>query len=432
MMKSLDISVQRLIFIGTVALLVLIVGLGGWAVMTEISGALVAPGQIVVDSNVKKVQHLSGGVVGEINVVEGELVKKGDILLRLDDTKLRASIGIVRNTLDEMAARSARLESERDGGSKVTFPSKLLARHSDPRVAEILLGEKRLFKLRLAAREGQKKQLFNRLDQIDSQIEGFGAQQKAKTAEIVLIHRELDGMQELWEKKLVPLIRVNSLEREATRLEGEQGQLVASIAEARDKIAEIHQQMIQIDQNLASEVANQLREIGAKRNEYIERKVAGEDELRRVNIRAPQDGFVHELSAHTIGGVVSPGEPIMLIVPINDALTVEVRVLPQDIDRLSIGQLASLHFTSFDAKTTPQIEGHVVRISPNTSTDERSGNIYYTARIAMSPDQIARLGDVQLVPGMVVESFIKTGDRTVASYLVKPLMDQVSRAFREG
>jgi HlyD family secretion protein len=221
------------------------------------------------------------------------------------------------------------------------------------------------------------------------------------------------------------------LEREATRLDGEQAQLMAAVAQAKGKIAEIELKIIQIDQDLSSEVAKELRETDAKIGEFVERKISAEDQLQRVDIRAPQDGTVFQLSVHTVGGVIGPGETIMLIVPDSDSLTVEAKVNPQDIEKVQLNQKTVLRFSAFNAATTPQIDGYVSRISADISSDQRTGQTYYTIRISIPPDELSRLGEVKLVPGMPVECFIQTGERTAISYLLKPLRDQMMRTFRE-
>jgi HlyD family secretion protein len=294
-----------------------------------------------------------------------------------------------------------------------------------------MIGERKLFELRRSARIGQKAQLRQRVAQLEDEIGGLNAQQKAKTAEIALIERELTGVRELWRKKLVQLTRLTALEREATRLDGERAQLMAAMAQAKGKVAETELQILQIDQELSSEVAKEMREIDARIGEFVERKVTAEDQLKRIEIRAPQDGVVHQLTVHTVGGVISSGDPIMLIVPETDSLIVEAKVNPQDIDQLQLGQVALLRFSTFNQRTTPEVYGAVTRISADISTDPRTGLSYYTVRIAMTHEQIAKLGDVKLLPGMPVEAFMQTGDRTVISYLVKPLRDQIVRAFRE-
>jgi membrane fusion protein, type I secretion system len=385
----------------------------------------------VVDSNVKKVQHLTGGIVGELLVRDGQRVRAGEIVLRLDETITRVNLAIVIKGLDEMTARQARLASERDQAEQVVLPDTLLARMSEPGVAAAIQSERKLFELRRSARLGQKSQLRERIAQLDEEIRGYMALQEAKAEEIELIHRELEGVRALWNKNLVQINRLISLEREAARLKGERAQSIAATAQSRGKIGEIELQIIQIDQDLSSEVARELREVEGKIGEFVERKVAAEDQLKRVEIRAPQDGVVHQLAVHTVGGVVPPGEAIMLVVPEADALSVEAKIWPQDIDQLHVGQPAGLRFSAFNQRTTPEINGVITRISADVSRDEKSGLSYYTARIGIDPKEIGRLGGVRLVPGMPVETFMKTYDRTVLSYFVKPLEDQILRAFRE-
>jgi HlyD family secretion protein len=425
------ISIRRHLLGGVVIALVLTVGVGGWATTTKLSGAVIAPGSVVVDSNVKKVQHLTGGIVGELLVRDGQRVRAGEIVLRLDETITRVNLAIVIKGLDEMTARQARLASERDQAEQVVFPDTLLARANEPNVAAAIQSERKLFELRRSARLGQKSQLRERIAQLDEEIRGYTALQEAKAEEIELIHRELEGVRALWNKNLVQINRLISLEREAARLKGERAQSVAAIAQSRGKIGEIELQIIQIDQDLSSEVARELREVEGKIGEFVERKVAAEDQLKRIDIRAPQDGVVHQLAVHTVGGVVPPGEAIMLVVPEADALSVEAKIWPQDIDQLHVGQPAGLRFSAFNQRTTPEINGVITRISADVSRDEKSGLSYYTARIGIDPEEIGRLGGVRLVPGMPVETFMKTYDRTVLSYFIKPLEDQVMRAFRE-
>jgi HlyD family secretion protein len=424
-------SMRRHLVAAIVVVSVLVVGVGGWAATAVISGAVVASGSVVVDSNVKKVQHPTGGIVGELRVRDGDRVHAGDVVVRLDETVTRANLAIVTKGLGEMMARKARLESERDGLDAITFPAQLLAEADDPDRAAAMDSERKLFNLRKTARSGQKAQLRERVAQLGEEITGLAAQQNSKAKEIALIERELAGVRELWKQNLVQLTRLTALEREAARLDGERGQLVAASAQVKGKIAETALQILQIDQDIASDVAKELREVDGKIGELVERKVAAEDQLKRIDIRAPQDGTVFQLAVHTIGGVITAGDPIMLIVPEADNLSVEVKVNPQDIDQLQLNQKAILRFSAFNIRTTPEIEGVVTRISADTSTDQRTGQSYYTVRIAMPADQIERLGEVKLLPGMPVEAFMQTRDRTMLSYLIKPLHDQFLRAFRE-
>ncbi|GEP08017.1 HlyD family type I secretion periplasmic adaptor subunit [Methylobacterium oxalidis] len=409
----------------------LVVGVGGWATFTQISGAVIAPGQLVVESDVKKVQHPTGGVVGELRVREGARVRAGDVLIRLDETQTRANLDIVLKALDELAARRARDEAERDGAGRVTFPAELLARSGEPGVAHLIEGETRLFAARVAAREGQKAQLRERVAQLRQEIAGLSEQAGAKDREIRLIGSELKGVRELFAKNLVPFSRVTALERDAARLEGERGQLIASTASARGKITETELQILQVDGDMRTEVGKELAEIRGRWSELVEKRVAAEDQLKRIDLRAPQDGTVHQLSVHTIGGLVTPSEPAMLIVPSADQLAVEVKIQPQDIDNVRVGQSAVLRFPAFNQRVTPEIDGLVSRVSADVSTDPKTGMSYYVARLQVPDDQMARLNGARLVPGMPVESFMQLGDRSVLSYLTKPLTDQIAKAWKE-
>ena len=405
-------------------------GVGGLAATTELSGAVIAPGSLVVDSNVKKVQHPTGGVVGELRARDGDKVKAGDIVVRLDETITQANLAIVVKSLNELQSRLARLEAERDNVDTVVFPAELLARAGDPELARSMTGERNLFEFRKSARAGQKAQLRERIAQLKEEIQGLTGQVAAKKRETELIGQELEGVRDLWRKNLVQIQRVTALERDAARLEGERGQLIASTAQAKGKISEIELQILQIDQDLRSEVAKDLREVQGKIAELVERKVAAEDQLKRIDIRAPQNGMVHQSTVHTVGGVITPGEAIMLIVPEADALTVEAKLAPQDIDQVRVGQTAALRFSAFSQRTTPELDGVVSRVSADLTTDQRTGAAYYVVRITLSESELARLEGLRLVPGMPVEAFIRTGERTVLSYVMKPFTDQITRSFR--
>lgn len=410
----------------------LVAGIGGWAMQTEIAGAVVAPGQLMVESDVKKVQHPSGGVVGALLVREGARVKAGDILVRLDATQTQANLDIVRKALDELSARRARAEAERDGVSTLAFPADLLGRRDkEPDVDRLVEGETRFFAARAEAREGQRAQLRERVKQLGQEIGGLTEQTGAKAREIDLIQGELRGVRELYGKNLVPLSRVTALERDATRLEGERGQLIASTASARGRIAETELQIVQIDSTMRTEVGKDLAEIRGRWSELVEKRVAAEDQLKRIDLRAPQDGTVHQMSVHTVGGLVVPTEPAMLIVPHADALVVEAKIQPQDIDSVRTGQKAVLRFPAFNTRTTPEIDGVVARVSADVATDLKTGLSYYVARVALAPEELARLGDLRLVPGMPVEAHLQIGERTVLSYLTRPLTDQIAKAWKE-
>jgi HlyD family secretion protein len=426
-------SIQRYMIVGLVIVAFVTFGIGGWAATSELTGAVIGQGVLVVDSSVKKVQHPTGGVVGELRVREGDNVKAGEILVRLDETQTLANTTIITKNYDELLARQARLEAERDNASSIVFPNVLLehARDTSSEAARAITAERSLFDLRRQARGGQKAQLKERSSQLLEEIKGYSGQADAKQKEVDFIHQELEGVRSLWQKNLVPITRLTALERDTARLEGERSQLSGSIAQSKGKIAEIELQVIQIDQDLRSEVGKDLIETRSKISELVERKTAAVDQLNRIDIRAPQSGRVHELTVHTVGGVIAPGEQIMLIVPDADALTVEVKIAPRDIDQLYPGQLAFLRFAAFNQKTTPEIEGEVSMISADLTQDQRTGASFYTARVMLKPEQLAKLGAAKLVPGMPVDVFIQTPGRTALSYLIKPLRDQAERAFKE-
>jgi HlyD family secretion protein len=426
-------SIQRYLFAGTAIVIFVTFGIGGWAVTTELAGAVIAQGFVVVDSSVKKVQHPTGGIVGELRVRDGDRVQANDVLVRLDETQTRAQVAIVTKNLDDLTARQARLEAERDNSPQINFPPSLLQYAGDPAsdAARAIGAERNLLELRRQARQGQKAQLRERILQLRDEVEGYVGQAAAKKREVELIHKELEGVRNLWQKNLIPISRLTALERDAARLEGDRSHLIGVTAQARGKIAEIELQIIQVDQDLRSEMGKELVEVRSRISELVERKVAAEDQLKRIDIRAPQSGLVHQLAAHTVGGVISAGEPIMLIVPDTDALTVEVKIAPHDINKLYVGQAAFLRFSSFNEQATPEIKGEVSVISADLTHDQRTGTSYYTCRIMLKPGEVSQLGS-KLLPGMPVEAFLQTGVRTAFSYLVKPLRDQAAKAFKEN
>ncbi len=424
-------AIRRLNLAGFCAIVILIGVVGGWAATSQLSGAVIAPGNIVVESSVKKVQHPTGGVVGEILVRDGETVEAGQIVMRLDDTVTKATLGIVRSQLDEITAREARLLAERDGEKEIVFPDLFANRKSDPSVATAIAGEQKLFESRSGTRNGQRSQLRERIAQTKQEIEGLSAQLSGKEKEIKFIGEELVGVTYLYNKNLIPIIRYMQLQRDQARLLGEQGQLTAEVARARVKISETELQILQIDQDFRTEVLKDLRDAQGKIAELKERVTAAEDQLKRVDIRSPQNGIVHQLAVHTVGGVVANGETIMLVVPRSDDLVVEAKVAPQDIDQISLGAATIVRIMAGNQRTTPDVGGALTRISADLTREQQTNQAYYVVRVTLDPAQVARLGDLKLVPGMPAEAFIQTQDRTPLEYLMKPLRDQIARTFRE-
>ena len=299
----------------------------------------------------------------------------------------------------------------------------LTDRADDPDVRDVMASETKLFEVRVYGRAGQKVAVA-RAGRCSStrKSQGLSAQEKAKDKEIALVEKELVGVRQLYEQRLIQISRLTTLERDSARLSGERAQYIASRAQAKGKITETELQIIQVDKDVVSEVSKDLRETNDKIGEFVERKVTAEDQLRRIDIRAPQDGMVLQSTVHTVGGVITAGDAIMMIVPQADDLSVEAKVNPQDIDKLQIGQKTLLRLSAFNQRTTPELNGMVTRVSADVTTDQRTGQSYYTIRVSMPPAEVARLGDNnKLIPGMPVEAFVQTGDRTMFSYLMKPL-----------
>lgn len=404
---------------------------GGWAALVPLAGAVVVPGNLVVQSNVKTIQHPTGGVVAEIAVRNGVHVNAGDLLLRLDATQAQASRQVVSKQRDEMRARIARLVVERDGLPGFEAPADLAARSDDAAIKALLASEESLFKARANARHSQIDLLQSRVSQLGEEIAGLDAQVRSKTKQLELISGELSGVQDLFDKQLVPLTRLTTLQRESARIEGERGQLISAIAETKSKIGEAQLQIIRLDQDFRTDVVKELGEAQGKEAEFTERSIAAQDLLDRIEIRAPNSGVIHQLAAHTLGGVIRAGDPIMEVVPDSDELQVEARLQPNDIDQVRTGQQALVRFTAFNQRLTPQLTGLVSYVSPDTSRDQQTNAAYFTVRVTLPEEERRRLAGLQLVSGMPAEVFMQTASRTMMSYLFKPVTDQLQRAFVE-
>ncbi len=419
----------HLIAVGVaVAFLVCSVGVMGAA--TDLAGAVISSGSIVVESSVKKIQHPTGGVVKELAVSDGQRVSAGDLLIRLDETVANANLAAVTKSYWELLARRARLEAERENKAEISFPEALRT-SKEPAVVAALNGEENQFKIRRDAAENHRKQLRERISQIADEIEGLKEQLTAKDQELALIQKELSGVETLWDQKLVSITRLTALQRQAAQLLGDKGRLSSSIAQSKGRISETELQILQIDEENRRDIAKELAEVRSKFEETAEKKIAAQDVSTRLELRSPQDGVVHDLSVHTKGGVIAPGETAMLIVPDRDNLIVEARVSPQEIDQIIMGQSVTLRFPNFNQRTTPEISGAVMRIGADISREDKSGAPYFIVRVAIQKQEADRLDHVKLVPGMPAEVFIRTSDRSMLSYLMKPLADQARRAFRE-
>ncbi|ATN32511.1 rhizobiocin secretion protein rspE [Rhizobium sp. ACO-34A] len=424
-------SIRNYSIAAAITIVVLLFGMGGWAATARLSGAVIGQGTVVVDGNTKKIQHREGGIVGKILVRNGSRVNAGDLLIQLDGTITRANLAIVAQQIDQLTARRLRLVAERDNASQMAAPPEVIQRTDETQIREYIAAEQTLFSARKETIDGQKAQLHQRIDQIGQETEGLVVRRKAKEEELSWIAQELVGVRNLNDQQLILFNRLAELERMRAQLDGERGQLIAEIARAATRITETELQVLQLDQDRRSEVITELRDVDNKLAELSEQRVTAEDQLKRIDILAPQSGFVHELSVHTVGGVITAGETIMQIVPVNDALVVEARIQPADIDQLHAGQKAALRFSSFNQRTTPEIFGEVKTIAADLISNPQTGESWYTVRINILPQELSRLEALSLVPGMPVEAFIQTGERTALSYLMKPLADQVARAMRE-
>lgn len=422
-------GVRTYMMAGLAAGVVLLGGFGGWAATSELSGAVIAGGTVVVESNVKKVQHAGGGIVGNIRTRNGASVAAGDILMSLDDTQTRANLGIVVSQIVELTGRKARLLAERDDAAEIEFPLGFAT--LGPETDRVAAGERRLFEGRRKTSAGQKAQHAERIAQLGHEIGGLSSQRGAKARELALVREELARVRQMHDRNLLPVTRLLAMQREEARIDGEHGALGAQIARASGQIGEIELQVIAVDETIQTEAQKELREIEARIAELAERRVAAEDQLKRIDLRAPISGIVHELNVHTVGGVIAPGETAMLIVPDDDQLVIEVRASPTDIDQIRAGQTTMLRFSAFNQRTTPEVPGKVSRVAADLMRDAQSGLTYYLVRIKPDEATLAKFVGLKLLPGMPVEAYIETGQRTALSYLMKPLTDQFARAFKE-
>lgn len=412
-------------------LLIAAVALFGWAGLVPLSGAVIVAGSLVVQSSVKKVQHPTGGIVAQIFVRNGSKVEAGEELARLDQTSARTNLQVIARQLDEVRLRIARLNAERDGSLEPRWPAAMTADVDAADRNRLLTSEQDFFAARMSARRGQQELAESRIKQLEKEIAGLEAQLESNGRQMGITSGELKNVESLLQQKLVTIQRATTLQREAARLDGIDGQLASQIAETRNKISETRLQALQSEQGFRSEVMRDLSEAEAKEGELIERRLAAEDQLKRTAIRAPSSGTIHELAVHTVGGVVAPGEVLMVVVPDGDTLEIDAHLGPDKIDQVHVGQTAHVRLSAFDMRATPELTGTVDFVSADLVRDSQSSAPYYDLRIALPPEQVRRLGKLQLVPGMPAEAFLETNSRTMLSYLFKPMTDQLSRMFRE-
>jgi HlyD family secretion protein len=416
---------------GSLLVGVFVIGFGVWATYAPLESASVGPGTVESESSRKTVQHLEGGIIGQILVHDGDEVRTGQVLLRLDETKARTTLEALQGQLWDALAREARLVAERDGQSKVEFPERLTSQAaSNPAIAQVIAGQQKIFETRRSLLQSKTDVIRQRIAQVREEIVGLKAQEAAAHKRVGFANEEMSGIKTLLEKGLERKPRKLQLDRDIAEMEGKRGEMQAAIARANQTIAESEVTILNQQNDTANEVANDLRDTQKKIHELSEQIQAARDVLARIDIKAPQDGVVTDMKVHTIGGVIQQGEALMDLVPKEDKLIVKVQVKPEDINVVRAGLDAHVRFTPYKQRRTPPIEGKVIYVSADKLVDKKTNASYYEAKIRMSEAELEK-EKVELVPGMPAEAMIKTGETTVALYALSPVLDGFHRAFRE-
>ena len=432
-MKSRSWSARGPVLLGLLALVTLLGGFGIWAVRSNIAGAIIASGRIEVDRNRQIVQHPDGGVVSEILVVEGDTVTAGTILIRLDSTLLQSQKLIVEGQLFELMSRRARLEAERDETGGLSFDAELSAIAQErPEVADLLAGQERLFQARRESVARETEQLEKRSGQIQSQIQGIKAQQVSLDRQLELIEKELVSQQSLLDRGLAQAATVLNLQRNAASLQGRIGELAASEAQAEGRITEIDIEILKLGTRQREEAITRLRDLKYRELELAEQRHSLQERLTRLDITAPVSGIVYGLQVHTLRSVIRPADPVLFLVPQDRPLVIAARVEPIHVDQIFVGQDVVMRFSALDQRQTPELFGKVAKVSADAFDDQTTGMTYYRAEMILNEGELARLPEgTVLIPGMPVESYIRTRDRSPMAYLIKPLADYFNKAFRE-
>jgi HlyD family secretion protein/epimerase transport system membrane fusion protein len=416
---------------GLAVILIAFGGLFGWSALAPLAKGVVASGTLVVDSNRKSIQHLEGGIVSEILVRDGDQVKAGEVLMRLDEVSSQAQRDVLYGQFLAAKAKEARLIAERDQAKKISWPADLAAgKEKNDRKASIRSNEQQLFETRRLTLEGQLAIYEQRIKQLEEQIKGYQAQVVANTDQIKLIDDELDGLQQLYDKGYASKTRLLQLQRNRAELDGDRGNYEGEIARAKMQIGESRLQILQVRKSFEEDVADKLREAQQQIFDVEDRLTNANDVLKRREVKAPSDGVIVGLRVHTLGGVVRAGETIMDLVPSNERLIVEAMVNPNDIENMSVGLEAEVRFTALSSRQIPILTGTVMQVDADVTTDQR-GNRYYLTRVEVPEDQLLKLNGQKIVAGMPTEVLVKAGERTMAEYLTKPLTDSFFRAFKE-
>jgi len=408
----------------------MLIGCFGLSAVLTINGAVIGVGAVGVESKVKTLIHPQGGVLQAVYVHDGDRVKEGQPLLRFDTSVSGVNAKQTNEGLDQLIARRARLEALRENRATLVFPAEL-TRRTDAATMALLDRERRLFELKRRELTSQTSLLGERAHQYEQQIASYQAQIDASERQSGLITPELQNVRDLYKRNLVTITRLNQLERTAVDLEGQRGALRANIAEARARISEAREQMLTIAETARADAATELAQVTAQIAEQMVRSASADDTFKRSVLRAPQAGVVDKLAFTTIGSAVPAGQPILQIVPTQDELVIEGKISPNDVDQLRVGQTARVSFSSLNRQVTPEEEGRLTFISAEPAEDSRTGQTYYRIRVALDKAKIKRDIKVPLVSGMPAEIFVQTTPRSILSYLLKPLFDQMTHAMRE-
>ena len=430
--KQLDNSISLIALWGATVAMVLVFGLGGWSAMTWIESAVIAPAQVVVESSKKQVQPDTAGVVAEIKIREGDLVKSGDLLFRLDGKQLAAEIAALSKRRFDYSVRRLRLSAEREGRAELELPTELRrAAGKNPELTEIVDTQQMLLAAKLTQRQGRREQLGQRIEQLKGEIDGLKKIRAATQEELDLFDEELASLTSLRELQLVNVSRYNALRRASAQKRGVLGQTNADIARTEGKISETKLQIIDLTTSANSEILKELEGLEAELAQLSESLRSAQDRRDKLEIRASDSGHIHELVMHTIGGVVKPGDTLAFIVPSQSKLVVDANVQTIDRDQIYPGMSARVRFTAFSQRTTPELFGEIQRVASDQSGGQDGRPAYYAVRIALSHKEVERLGTLEIVPGMPAEVMMTAKPRTVLSYLMKPVTDQFNRAFRD-
>jgi HlyD family secretion protein/epimerase transport system membrane fusion protein len=402
-----------------------------WSVFAPLETAALAPGKIVSSTNRKTIQHLEGGIIRKIYVQEGSKVKAGDPLIKLDDTQARTRYDLLNSQLIEFYATEARLVAERDEQQTITFPEVILKQSDNPEIKKVMSVQETIFNNDKTTFSDHVKILQQRILQLEKQIEGYTAQIKSNEEQSKFITKELEAFKELDKKQYAEKPRIWALERESAKLMGNRGELIATTSQAEQKIGETQQEVIALKNTTRKEILDKLTDTQRRLIDTLEYMKSTEDILRRTIITAPHNGVVMNLQEHTISGVIGAGKDIMDIVPSDDALIVEARISPLDIDIVHPGLPAKVKLIALKQRNMPSIDGTVTDVSADSFFDSQANSSYYRARIMIAADQLKKLPNIKLYPGMPVEVMIIVDKRTAWQYFITPIKDSYNKAFRE-